>query len=83
MAMLKYCISDEGLCTRNILKFTEDEDVNDMQSAMVKSDLYCTKQINDILERFQLRQRHWEPNESFDASVVTLRGIIALGIQNN
>lgn len=66
MAMFEHYIADEGL---RILNFTENEDANDMQRVVAKLDIYCSEQTNDLFERFKLRQRKREPNESFDSCV--------------
>lgn len=38
--------------------------------------MHCFKKTNDLFERFNLRQRHREPIESFDQFAAALRDII-------
>lgn len=61
LVMMKHCFGDEGLYILKLLNFIEDGDATDMQSLMVKLDMYCSKQTNDLFECFKLHQSHREP----------------------
>lgn len=57
MAILQHCIGEEDFHILKVLNLIENEDANDMQSVMVKLDIYCSKQTIDIFEQFKLDQR--------------------------
>lgn len=47
-----------------MLKFTEEENVNDMHSEIVTGKMYCSTQINALFVLFKLHRRHREPAKS-------------------
>lgn len=69
MAMLKHCIGDDGFCILKMLNLTEEEDPSNMQSVVIKFDIYCTKQTKKLFECYKVRQRHRDSNESFGSFV--------------
>lgn len=65
MTMFKHCIDDKDLRMLQMLNFPEVKYAHDMQSLMIKLNMYCFKKLT-----------HREPNESIDSCVAAMRDII-------